>query len=149
MGFCQPKFQKLNDRVLLQVSPDLTTCQQKNCLFPDINKMNSTCCTMTTIRIWSHFVFDAEKIKIDSRVFALKRLQKPRQKVHNNRRKAALCGVPGEDALYKSAYLEAVGGWQWLIHRKWGHRWRDYRESPLTRSSSPDEGLSWGIFSRQ
>lgn len=23
---------------------------------------------------------------------------------HNNRRKAALCGVPGEDTLYKRAY---------------------------------------------
>lgn len=38
-------------------------------------------------------------MEIDLTVRALKRLQEPRQNIHNNRRKAALCWGPGEDTL--------------------------------------------------
>lgn len=81
----------------------LGPCQLKwNCrtnrLFPERNKTDCAFHTMTTTSILKPLLFfDAEKRKIEFRVRALKRLRKPRQNVDNNRRKAALCGVPGED----------------------------------------------------
>lgn len=45
------------------LSPDLTTFQQKNCLFPEINKMNSTCLRMANISILKPHSFNADKMK--------------------------------------------------------------------------------------
>lgn len=103
----QASTRELQNVIIL--SPDLTTCQQKNRLFPEINKTCTICCIMAHISILKpQSFFDAQKMKMK----ALKQLQKPRQSVHNKRRKAALCGVPGEDTLWINVRIRKpwVGG---------------------------------------
>lgn len=57
MRSCEPQFQKTKLENAVVLSPALTTFQQKNGLFPERIKTNSTCCMMANIRILKTTLF--------------------------------------------------------------------------------------------